>query len=133
MQWPGDANQMLSEIGEDAPVMSLIGVGQSRARNFAAEAHAIQFAAQRSEARLNVSQTLAVGKLRKGHGQILIPARETPVMTVASITGNALLELVMGEEGNQLSEYSPAGIHPLLFRRSRPRVFPGIGGGFDSN
>jgi len=34
---PGNADQMLCEIGEDAPVMSLVGVSQSRARNAAAE------------------------------------------------------------------------------------------------
>jgi hypothetical protein len=29
MQWPGDADQMLSESGEDAPVMGLVGISQS--------------------------------------------------------------------------------------------------------
>jgi hypothetical protein len=44
----GDADQMLSKIGEDTPVISLVGIGQGRAWDIASEAHVIEFAAQGS-------------------------------------------------------------------------------------
>jgi hypothetical protein len=87
----------------------------------------IEFAAYGSETRLNITQTLAVRELSESHRQILIPAREAPVMTVAVIAGNALLELVMGKVADQLREDGAAGIHPPLFRRHRPGVFTRFG------
>ena len=124
MKWSGDADQMLRKIGEDTPVVSFIGIGQSGARNLAAEAHVIEFAAHRSETRLNITQTLPVSELSESHRQILIPARQTSVMAVAAIASNALLELVMGKVGDQLREDGPASIHPPLFRRGRSRRIP---------
>src|SRR5215471_3864974 len=47
---------------------------------------------QGSQPRLNVSQTLAVSELSESHCRVLIPERETPVVTVAGIAGNTLLE-----------------------------------------
>ena len=37
-----DVNENLSEVGEDAPVVRLVGVGQRGARDHAAEAHVIK-------------------------------------------------------------------------------------------
>jgi hypothetical protein len=123
IQRPGDTDQIWAKSGEDMPVMSLISIGQSRAWNSASETHVIEFAAQGSEARLNVSEALAVSELSESHCQVLIPARETPVVTVAGIAGNTLLEFVMRNVGDQLREYGPASIHPPLFRRGRLRSF----------
>src|SRR5438105_15404746 len=39
MKWSADAEQMLRKLGEDAPVVSLIGIGRSGARNLAAGVH----------------------------------------------------------------------------------------------
>jgi hypothetical protein len=75
MKWSGDADQMLRKIGEDAPVVSLIGVGQRGARDLAAEAHVVELAAHRPQTRLDIAQTLAIRELRESHRQILIPAR----------------------------------------------------------
>ena len=97
MKGSGDADQMLRKISEDAPVVSLVGIGQRGARHLAAEAHVVELAAQRTQARLDIAQTLAISELRESHRQILIPARQTPVMTVAMIAGHALLELVVGK------------------------------------
>src|SRR2546427_2821497 len=107
---------MLRKIGEDAPVMGLIGIGQGRARDLAAEAHVVELAAHRPQARLNIAQTLSVSELSEGHRQILVPARQTPVVTVTVIAGHALLEVVVGKMGDQLREDGSAGIHPPLFR-----------------
>src|SRR5215471_10817428 len=121
MKGPGDADQMLSKVGEDPPVVSLIGIGQGRPRDLAAETHVVEFAAHRAETRLDITQTLAVSELSESHRQILIPARQTPVMAVAAIASNALLELVMGKVGDQLGEDGAAGVHPPLFCRQSLR------------
>lgn len=46
--------------------------------------------------------------------QVLVPARETPPVTIAAITGYALLKAVGGQVVHELSEYSLVGIHPSL-------------------
>jgi len=43
---PRDVDQNLSEVGEDAPVMRVVGVGQRGARHPAVKAHVIEFAAE---------------------------------------------------------------------------------------
>jgi hypothetical protein len=45
MQGPRDTDEYLSEIGEDAPVVSFVGVGQIAAGDLAAKAHVIELAA----------------------------------------------------------------------------------------
>ena len=45
IHWPRDANEHLSEIGENAPVVSFVGVGQIAAGNSPAEAHVAKLAA----------------------------------------------------------------------------------------
>jgi hypothetical protein len=42
---PRDANERLSEIGEDTPVVGLVGVGQIAAGDFPAKAHVVKLAA----------------------------------------------------------------------------------------
>src|SRR5450755_1765961 len=121
---------MLREIGEDAPVVSFIGVRQGRAGNPTTESHVVELAAHRSQARLNVAETLAVSELREGHRQILIPARQTSVVLIAVIASHTLLELEVGEMSDQLRENGSAGIHPPLFRRRG--VQPLIDSRFDS-
>ena len=104
----------LREVGVDAPVVALVGVGQRGARHPAAEAHVVELAAHRPQARLDVAQALAVSQLREGHRQILVPARETSPVRVAAIAGDALLKLVGGQVIHELGENSLADIHPSL-------------------
>src|SRR6266705_1430493 len=111
------------EIGEDAPVVSFIGVRQGRASNPTTESHVVKFAAHRSQARLDVAQTLAVRELSESHRQILIPAGQTSVVLIAVIAGHTLLELDVGEMSDQLRENGSAGIHPPLFRRCGVQPF----------
>src|ERR1019366_6030485 len=123
MKWSGNADQVLRKIGEDAPVVSFIGVRQGRAGNPTTESHVVEFAAHRSQARLDVAETLAVSELSEGHRQILVPARQTSVVLIAVIAGHTLLELDVGEMSDQLRENGSAGIHPPLFRRCGVQPF----------
>src|SRR5450759_3008935 len=83
----------------------------------------VELAAHRSQARLNVAETLAVSELSEGHRQILIPARQTSVVLIAVIASHTLLELEVGEMSDQLRENGSAGIHPPLFRRCGVQPF----------
>src|ERR1039458_972658 len=65
MKWSGNADQVLREIGEDAPVVSFIGVRQGRASNPTTESHVVELAAHRFQARLNVAETLAVSETER--------------------------------------------------------------------
>src|ERR1022692_3111926 len=133
MKWSGNADQVLREIGEDAPVVSFIGIRQGRAGNPTTESHVVELAAHRSQARLNVAETLAVSELSEDHRQILIPARQTSVVLIAVIASHALLELEVGEMSDQLRENSSAGIHPPLFSRCGVQPFSFLTAVFSSN
>jgi len=76
IQRPSDGDQVLGEVGEDAPVVGLVGVGQGGACDAAAEAEMIALRPQRAETCFDVAQALAVGQLRERHGQELLPARQ---------------------------------------------------------
>src|SRR5206468_11461699 len=52
----GDGDERLSKVGVDAPVATLVGIGQSTARNPALDAHVVQFARLRAQARFDVAQ-----------------------------------------------------------------------------
>ena len=58
---PRDVNEHLREIGEDAPVVCLVGVGQRGARDLAAKAHVIELAWNRTQTGFNVAETFAKG------------------------------------------------------------------------
>lgn len=94
IQRPGDANEDMSEIGEDAPVVRLVRVGQIGAGHSPPKSHVIKLAADRTQARLNVSQAFTVGQLGKSHCQILVQARESSMPRIALIAVNTFPELI---------------------------------------
>src|SRR5260221_615124 len=82
----------------------------------------IQLAAHRSQADFDVPQTLAMGQLREGHAQPLIPTRESAQLSVRCVASHAALELVMRQELHQLGENRPTLIHnPFLSSRRSNR------------
>ena len=114
IQRSGDADQHLREIGEDAPVVRFVGIGQRRARHLAAESHVIQLALHRTQTGLDVAQAFAIGQLREGHGQILIPAGKSAQPDVALIALDATAKLPVRKEADQLRKDGAALIHGPL-------------------
>ena len=45
MEWPRNADQHLSEIGKNPPVMRVVGISQRGARHTAVETHVVELAA----------------------------------------------------------------------------------------
>jgi hypothetical protein len=74
----------------------------------------VQLATHRAQAGFDVAQTLAVGQLSKGHAQILVAAREAPMVRISAVTLDTLLELVGRQVLHELGEDSLSGIHPSL-------------------
>lgn len=70
----GDSNQRVSEIGKDAPVAVLVRVSQDGPKNGTSQAHVVELRLLGTEARFDIAQILAVGKLSKGQAEKLIEA-----------------------------------------------------------
>jgi hypothetical protein len=106
-----DVDQDMREVGEDAPVAQLVSVGQSGTGNLATKAHMVSLGSQRAKAGLYIAQALAIRQLRKGHGQILIPAGKAARACVALITCHATAKLAVGKKRNQLLKDGVPVVH----------------------
>ena len=88
----GDADQRLRHLGVDSPVASLVRIGQGVARHRATNAHVIKLLPLRTQADLDISQTLPIRKLGERHAQKLAVAREGLDVTVATISAHGATE-----------------------------------------
>ncbi len=69
-------NQALGESGEQAPVAPRVGVSQSRAAHRCAEAGVVELGGTGCKAGLEITQTLAAGKLGEGHRAVVLAAAQ---------------------------------------------------------
>jgi hypothetical protein len=67
-----------------------------------------------TKTRFDVAQTLAVGQLGECHREILIPARKVFQIPITTITGYALLKLLVRKELDHLGENGASSVHPAL-------------------
>src|SRR5260370_24975369 len=89
-------------------------------RHLALETHVVHLGPQGTEACLNIAQALSVSKLRKSHGQILIPAREAAQAGIAVVTSYATTKFPIRQEGDQLRKHRAALVHKPLSAASQP-------------
>ena len=120
IQLASAANQHLREVGEDSPIVNLIGVGQSAARNLAANARVIQLRTHRSQTGFDVAKTFAKRQLRESQTQKLIATRKLALTFVAGITTNTLVEFVPGQELHELSEHQRPIVHTSTSHTWKP-------------
>ena len=106
----GLANQHLSEIGVDAPIANLIGIGQGIARDPAADAQVIQLASRGAQTSLNIAQALPISELGKRHREKLVPAGKAFDLVMTVVALDAFVELVTGNKVHQLRKDRFAGI-----------------------
>jgi hypothetical protein len=66
------------------------------------------------QARFDVAKTLAVRQLSECHREILIPTGQIFQIATTTISGYALLELLVGKEFDQLGEDGASIVHPAL-------------------
>ena len=91
----------------------LVGIGQCRALDGTTEAAVIELATLRLQTYFDVAQALAVSKLGKGHGQELVPTRESSHALVAVVTGDAAIEFVVGKKTDELRKHGSSLVHKL--------------------
>jgi hypothetical protein len=75
----------------------------------------VQLRLQRAQARFDVAQTLAIGELREGHAQVLIPTREPRDLRIARVAIDAGAELARRDVGHQFGEDGAAWQHPAFW------------------
>jgi hypothetical protein len=108
------ADQHLRELGEDPPVPPLVGIGQGAADNSATDAHVVELLGHGSEADLDVAQALAVGELREGHREELVPAGEAAKSMVAAIPLHTVGKRLVRNEAHELREDGASLVHRPL-------------------
>lgn len=98
VQFSGGFDQHLGEVGVDASVAGFVGVGQGVSGDFAPDSHVVELGLGCPQARFDVSETLLVGHLRKGHAEELVPAGKGCDLVIAVVALDALAKLVGGNK-----------------------------------
>ena len=111
VELPRSTDQHLSEIGEDAPVVDAVGIGQRAPRDVAAEARMVELGLEGPQTRLDVAQAFAEGQLCERQAEELVPTREAAWATVAAVPPHARVEIVPGHEVHELSEHELPRVH----------------------
>ena len=96
IQGSGQSNQGMGEVGVEAPVALLVGVGEGIAGHAAAQSHVIQFVLVRPEANFNIAQALAVSELGECHTQELVETGKRFDVPIALIPLDATAEWFHG-------------------------------------
>ena len=107
----GLLDEDLSEVGEEAPVAFFIGVGQRAARDGLADAGVIESRAEGGQTGFNVAEAFAPGQLGEGQDEEVFVSGEFADAEVAVVTGDTLVELVLGEEIQKLGEDGATLVH----------------------
>ncbi len=112
VQRPGQANQVLGQIGVDLPWAHRIRIGQRVARDrLAAKAHVIQPLALSAQVDFDIAQGLAVGQLGEGHGIELIQAVEVLDFEVAVVVGHTAAKGAHWQMRHELGKHELALMH----------------------
>ena len=90
IELPRSTDQHLSKVGDDAPVVSAVGIGQRASRDLPTKARVVELRLDSPQTRLDVAEAFAKGQLCKRQAEKLIPAREATWTTIASIPPNAV-------------------------------------------
>ena len=99
------------QVCPDAPVASLVGIGQRRTPDRRAKAHAVQLRLVGQQTGFDVAQTLAVSQLCEGHGAELLGATQTAHAGIAAITRHDARKAGPRHELHELREQRLAQVH----------------------
>jgi len=114
----GLPDEHLGEIGKDAPVAVFIGIGQRAAGGGLADAGVIEFWAEGRQTGFDVAQAFAPSQLGKRQHEELFISGKFASAAVAVVTGDTLVELVFGQEVEELGEDSATFVHQVKNRRN---------------
>lgn len=113
------ADKRVGELGINAPVARLVGVGQGAAAHVATQPQVIEFGGLRAQTRLDVAQAFAVGQLCKSHRQKLVQAAEGAHVEIAAIFRHQTAKGMPRRELHELRENEIANVHRCLPGKSR--------------
>ena len=114
----GLGEEDLGEVGEEAPVALFVGIGQRTAGGGLTEAGVIKFWTERGQTGFDVAETFAPGELGESEHEEVFVSGEFADKEVAVVTGDTLVELVLGEEVQELGEDSATFVHKVKNRRN---------------
>ena len=114
----GNGDERLGKVGVDAPVAALVGIGQSTARHPALDAHVVQLARLRTQARFDVAQTFSIGQLSKSHAKIMIQAGKTLDLVPSAIARHTTAKRGQWQILRDLRKHQLAQIHGCPLRVS---------------
>jgi hypothetical protein len=109
----GLLDEHLGEISKDAPVAIFVGIGQRAAGGGLADAGVVEFRAKGRQTGFDVAQTFAPGQLGESQHKKLFISGEFADAAVAVVTGDTLVELVFGEEVEELGEDGATFVHKV--------------------
>ena len=114
----GLLDEDVREVGEEAPVAFFVGVGQRAARGGLADAGVIKFRAEGSQTGFDVAETFAPGQLSESQHEELFVSGEFSDAEVAAVTGDTLVEIVFGQEVQELGEDGATFVHKIENRQT---------------
>ena len=109
----GLLDEDVGEVGKDAPVAFFVGLGQRAAGGGLANPGVIEFRAEGRQTGFDVAQTFAPRRLREGQHEKLFVSGQFADAEVAVVTGETLVELVFGQEVEQLGEDGATFVHKV--------------------
>src|SRR5437899_183729 len=105
-----------AKSGVDAPVATLVGIGQSTARHPALDTHVVQLARLRAQARFDVAQTFSIGQLSKSHSKIMVEAGKTLDLVPSAIARHTTAKRRQRQMLRDLRKHQFAQVHGCLLR-----------------
>ena len=111
MKTTGDGDERLGKVGVDAPVAALVGIGQRTARHPALDAHVVQLARLRAQARFDVAQTFSIGQLSKSHAKIMVEAGKTLDLVPSAIARHTTAKRRQRQMLRDLRKHQFAQVH----------------------
>ena len=114
----GGGNERLGKVGIDTPVAALVGIGQGTARNPAVDAHVVQLARLRAQARFDIAQTFPVGQLSERHAEVLVETRKALDLVRSAIARHATAKRRQRQMLRDLRKHQFAQVHRYPLRVS---------------
>jgi len=110
----GAANEHCCHIRPDAPIASLVGIGQRGSLDRGVESHSIEPGLVGRQTDFDIAQAFAPSQLREGHGAKLLGAGERSRALVASITRHNACKARPRYKLHQLRKQGFANMHGHL-------------------
>ena len=109
----GLSDEDLGEVGKDTPITLFVGIGQRAAGGGLAETGVIKFWTEGGQTGFDVTETFAPSELGEREHEEVFVGRKFADEMIAVITSDTLVELVFGEEVQELGEDGATFVHKV--------------------